>query len=119
MRRDPRAYLADIVDACEALSSFVMGRDFESYLGDMLLRSAVERQLEIVGEALDRLRQTDAALATRIPDVAAIVGFRNVLAHGYDIVDHDIVWRTVASDVPRLRQTAATILAELDDLSTR
>ncbi len=119
MRRDPRAYLADIIDACEAVTRFVMGRDYASYLSDEMLRSAVERQLEIIGEALNRLRQTDADLSARVPDSPAIIGFRNVLIHGYDIVDQEVVWRTVVNDVPRLARSAAGLLADLGDLDAR
>src|SRR5690242_9199613 len=52
MPRDPRAWLLDVITACELLSDFTRGKTFEDYAADVLLRSAVERQLEIIGEAL-------------------------------------------------------------------
>jgi uncharacterized protein with HEPN domain len=80
-----------------------------------MLRSAVERQFEIVGEALNRLTRDDPNVAARIPDdVSRIVGFRNVLAHGYDIVDDDAVWSAITVDLPTLAERASSLLAELE-----
>jgi uncharacterized protein with HEPN domain len=64
-----------------------------------MLRSAVERQFEIVGEALNRLRLADATLASRIPDLARIVAFRNVLIHGYATIDDRLVWEVATERV--------------------
>ena len=115
MRRDPRAYLADIRDAGGLIAGFIAGLDLERYRSDALVRSGTERQLEIVGEALGRLSRTDPILADRIPDIASIIGFRNVLAHGYDIVRDEVVWRTVTEDVPGLIVVVEHLLAELDE----
>jgi uncharacterized protein with HEPN domain len=66
--------------------------------------TAVERQLEIAGEALSALRRSDPALADRIPDLHRAVGFRNVLMHGYASVDHQIVWEVVQRHLPNLER---------------
>ena len=58
MRRDARAFLADVLEACDLVAGFVGGRDLESYRSDVMLRSATERQLEIMGEALNRLARS-------------------------------------------------------------
>jgi hypothetical protein len=76
MRRDPRAYLWDAVQALSHVEQFTRDRTFEDYEADVLLRSGVERQLEIAGQALNQLSRLDADLAARIPELASIVGFR-------------------------------------------
>lgn len=67
-------------------------RTFEAYTADLLLRSAVERQFEILGEALAQTRRDDPSVAARIPDLHRIVAFRSILIHGYAGADHAIVW---------------------------
>ena len=67
MRRDPRAYLWDVREAADAIASFMQGRGFDAYAGDLMFCSAVERQLAIIGEALSQLARADHDLAARIP----------------------------------------------------
>lgn len=114
MRRDPRVHLLDALDAAQAIQIFVGGRTEEDYGNDRLLRSAVDREFEVVGEALNRLRRDDAAVAARIPDLAEIIGFRNVLIHGYDIVDRSAVWKAITVEIPVLVASISGLLAELD-----
>ena len=80
-----------------------------------MLRSAVERQFEIIGEALGQLAKLDPVLAGRIPELHCIVGFRNLLIHGYDRIDDRVVWRAIEIDLPSLRTHAAELLVELGD----
>jgi uncharacterized protein with HEPN domain len=87
MARDPRALLADVLDAARSIEHFRRGLDLDGFRGDELVRAGVERKLEIIGEALNRLSHEDPGLAAQIPDIARVIGFRNVLAHGYQIVD--------------------------------
>ena len=77
-----------------------------------LLRSAVERQFEIIGEALHQLSRQDQELARRIPDLPRIVAFRNRLIHGYSLIDHDVVWNTVTTELPALRERLDELLTE-------
>ena len=114
MRRDPRVHLLDALDAARAIQTFVSGRTEEEYRNDRLLRSAVDREFEIVGEALNRLRRDDEAVAARIPDLAEIIGFRNVLIHGYDIVDRGAVWKAISVEIPPLEASLNALLQELD-----
>ncbi len=79
------------------------------YQDDVLLRSAVERQFEIIGEAFNRLKKVDLGILARISDYRRIIGFRNVLAHGYDIIFDEIVWDIVETRLPGLRQEISDI----------
>ena len=77
------------------------------------MRSAVERQLEILGEALGQAARADASLSDRIPELPRIVGLRNRIIHGYDSVDDEIVWDVVQTKItPLLMQIGALIDAE-------
>jgi uncharacterized protein with HEPN domain len=114
MPRDPRALLADALDAARSIEHFRRDLDLDGFRADDLVRAAVERKLEIVGEALNRLSREEPELAQRIPDIGRIVGFRNVLAHGYDVVDDEIVWDAITIDLPELTTRVEAMLAELD-----
>jgi uncharacterized protein with HEPN domain len=113
MLRDARAYLWDVQHAADAILRFVAGLDVQTYAATEVVHSAVERKFEIIGEALSQLSKLDPALANRIPGVAAIVAFRNVLIHGYAAVEHDRVWRIADASLPGLRATVADLLDEL------
>jgi uncharacterized protein with HEPN domain len=95
------AYLWDMLDACRAVSRFVENRSFHAYLGDLLLRSGVERQIEIIGEAASRVSE-----ATRVanPDIPwrRIIAQRNVLAHEYGELKHELLWQVASEHVPNL-----------------
>ena len=112
MPRDSRAYLWDALQAVELLSSFCEGRTFPEYQADALLRSAVERQLEIVGEALNQLSKVAPDIAAQVPELARIVAFRNILIHGYATVDDALVWQVLVERVPVLGDVLRGLLAE-------
>lgn len=67
-----------------------------------MLRSAVERQFEIIGEALNQLSKVDTELAVQIPDLSRIVGFRNILIQGYAMIDNGLVWQILTEVLPGL-----------------
>jgi uncharacterized protein with HEPN domain len=78
----------------------------------VLPRSAVERQFEIVGEALSQLARVDPARASRVTDYRGIIAFRNILIHGYADIDNELVWVVVDEGLPILRSEIAALLAE-------
>jgi uncharacterized protein with HEPN domain len=106
-------YLWDARHAAERIARFTAGRGYDDYLVDEMLRSAVERQFEIVGEALAGLRRIAPDLAAGIPDLPRVVAFRNVLIHGYATVDDRLVWGVVEGGLPRL----LTLLTRLLDVA--
>ena len=103
MGPESRKYLWDACRAADRVSRFVAGRTLEEYVADEFLRSAVERQFEIVGEALSHLRRADPETAAAIPDLQRAVAFRNILIHGYATVNDRTVWGIVTVDLPALR----------------
>jgi len=96
-------YLWDAQRAAERIARFAAGRSFDDYLADEMLRAAVERQFEIIGEAFVGLRRVDPTLAAGIQDLPRIIAFRNVLIHAYATVDAKLVWGVVENDLPRLQ----------------
>lgn len=92
MSPETPAHLWDAREACRAVTAFLGDLTAEEFEQDLLVRSAVERQLEILGEALNRIRRSDPEAATVIPEIDRIVGMRNILAHQYGVVDPAIVW---------------------------
>lgn len=101
--------LEDIRDAAAFIREAVAGKTLADYQTDRLLRQAIERNFEIIGEAMNRLALSDAQVASRISKHRRIIDFRNVLIHGYDLIDHRIVWSTIDEEVP-------VLLAEVERL---
>jgi uncharacterized protein with HEPN domain len=102
MHADSAAVLWDALHAGRLVQRFVGGSTFDAYDSDDLMRSAVERQLGIVGEALNKLARVDPVMASAIAELPRLVGFRNVLVHGYATVDNRLVWRIVEDHLPAL-----------------
>ena len=107
-----RKYLFDAAEACDAISEFVADKSFADYKRDRMMRSAVERQFEIVGEALANLLRIAPELEPRIRDVRRIIAFRNRLIHGYASVLDELVWGIVETNVGVLRKELVALIAE-------
>lgn len=82
MQPETKKYLYDVLQACEAILDFTKGRALEDYEKDLMRRSAVERQLMIIGEALNQPRRMDADVEEHVKDVRDIISLRNVIVHG-------------------------------------
>lgn len=113
MPRDPRKNLFDIREAADAIAPFAAGKGLTDYSRDAMLRRAVERELEIIGEAMTQLARFDARTAARITHHRRAIALRNALIHGYDAIDDDVVWDTVVTDIPTLRAEVDHLLGEL------
>jgi len=110
--RDIRKYLFDMKAAADLIRRFTEKKTLEDYLADPMLRAAVERQFEIIGEALNQSTRVDGSLSERITDSARIVAFRNRLIHGYSAVSDQVVWGVVTSSLPRLSEEIDKLLEE-------
>jgi uncharacterized protein with HEPN domain len=115
MRLESKKYLFDIVQAARNLQRFSEGKTLSQYEGDPLLRSAVERQFEIIGEALRRLAKEDSATAARVAEYQRIISFRNILIHGYAEIDDRLVWDILQSKLPPLLRDAEGLLDDGSD----
>ena len=111
MHADARKLLWDAQQAAARIARFTAGKGFTDYEADEYLRSAVERQFEIIGEALSQLARIDAQAAGQIPDLPRIVALRNVLIHGYAAVDNRLVWGVIETNLGPLRTMLAYLLA--------
>jgi uncharacterized protein with HEPN domain len=113
MDRDARAYLWDVQQAAAAIRAFTAGLDAATFSQSELVSAAVERKFEIIGEALNQLLKLAPSVAQRVPHLREIIGFRNVLIHGYAAIDHDRVWRIVQTSLPGLQAAVSALLGEL------
>ncbi|MBU2601355.1 MAG: DUF86 domain-containing protein [Actinobacteria bacterium] len=110
MQRDVRAYLNDIIEACEAIEAALTGLDLAGYRSNRLVRSSVEREFIIVGEAMAALGRLAPQVFAGITQSRRIVDFRNQLTHGYSIVDDAVVWLIAGHDVAVLREECVQLL---------
>lgn len=103
MRRDSRAFLMDVVEAADAILTAVNGIDLDDYCNSRLIRSSVEREFIIIGEALTNLARLNGELFSKIENAPRIISFRNKLTHEYVKVDNTLVWGVIKSHLKPLR----------------
>jgi uncharacterized protein with HEPN domain len=110
MPRSERAYLADIIESCDAITVAVRGLKLEDYETNRLVRSSVEREFIIIGEAMAALHRVAPSAFDSITRARRIVDFRNQLTHEYPTVDDALVWAIIEHDVPLLRKESMTLM---------
>jgi uncharacterized protein with HEPN domain len=113
MPREVAQYLYDVQQACDLLAQFAAGMTVRDYLADPLLRSGIERQLMILGEALSQATRLRPDLSSRITGYRQIIDFRNILVHAYFNLDADVVWGVLENDLALLKRETDQLLAEI------
>ena len=109
MKPEVSKFLHDILGSIESIYSFLRGiDDFNVYLSNKMLRRAVEREFEIIGEAMNRLSKVDPDI--HISSSRQIISMRNRVIHGYDAVDDEIVWGTIQRHLPQLKAEVEKLL---------
>ncbi len=104
-----KKYLYDIRESIDSIEKYLgLKRDFKVYLADKMLRRAVERELEIIGEALSRIDKLDSTIA--ISGKRQIISMRNRVIHGYDKIDDEIIWGTIVRHIPILKAEVMDLL---------
>lgn len=112
MERDLKKLLYDVQEAGLAVKHFIRGNNLADYKASDLLQSAVERKFEIIGEALNRIGQIDEEALEEISDYRKIIGFRNILAHGYDAVSDEVVWEICGDNLDALLNDIDRLFAQ-------
>lgn len=103
MTEKSKKYLFDILMAINLIEKFTVDiTDFNLYQNDLKTQSAVERQLAIIGEALNQLKKNEPDL--EIENDKQIIGFRNRLVHAYDSIDNSIVWAIINRHLKKLKK---------------
>lgn len=112
MKPEVAERLGHVLDSITSIEAFVADITFEEYTASRMHRRAVEREFEIIGEALSIASRLDPTLVDRIAALRNIIGLRNRVIHGYETVDDTIIWATVQTNLPRLREQVLSLLGE-------
>jgi len=112
MRLESRGALTHVLESAREIRSVAAGKTIADYEADRYLRAVVERYFITIGEALSRISRHDPDLFRAIPQARGIVGFRNVLVHGYDVVDEEQVWAAITDDLEQLVAAVEALLIE-------
>jgi len=97
-----KKYLFDIQESIESIGKYLGNkRDFNAYMANKMLRRAVEREFEIIGEAMNRIEKLNPEI--EISSKRQIISMRNRVIHGYDKIDNEIVWGTIVRHLPNLK----------------
>jgi len=112
MTRDREAFLFDIHDSAAFLLEFTRNENFSRYQKDRAFKRVIERELQIIGEAMFQLAKLDPALAAKITESEGIIGFRHVLVHGYFDLKADVVWSVLNNKLVILIQEVKALLTQ-------
>lgn len=105
-----KKHLQDILTAIQEIESFFGDKPklFDDFYSDLCLRRAIERDIEIIGEAMNRISKVDGNIA--ITNSRKIVDARNYIIHGYDSLSADILWSMVINHLPKLKKEVISLL---------
>ncbi len=110
-----KARLEHILNAIEEIESFIKDLDLDGFLNNSLFQSAITRQIEIIGEAANKLSDEMKQKYSEV-DWRGIAGFRNILVHEYFDIDYIVVWNIIKIKIPELKQVITKILNEIKEI---
>jgi uncharacterized protein with HEPN domain len=108
------ACLWDMLQAAKEVYEMMQDHDLKGFLNNVVLQRAVERCLEIIGESARRVSQKGQATLVDIP-WREVIGQRNILAHEYGHIDHELIFKTVTEDIPELIRNLEKALPPIED----
>jgi len=109
MQHDVEKHLFDILVAAQDVQQFVGTMSFDEYHANRLVKAAVERKFEIIGEALNRVARMSPETAAAIRDFEKVIAFRNLVIHRYDVVSDPLVWDVIENKLPLLIEDVARL----------
>lgn len=112
MNNDIKTWLYDILQSIKEIDSYYDNRPkiFEEYISDTKTKRAIERNLEIIGEAVHRILKEDKNF--KLSNADKIIGTRNRIIHGYDKISDDLIWSIVINHLPKLKEEITRLLIE-------
>jgi len=109
MNVEIKKYLFDISESIDSIEKYLGDKhDFNAYLANKMLRRAVEREFEIIGEAMNRIERLNPKI--EISAKKQVINMRNRVIHGYDKIDDEIVWGTIVRHLPTLKHEISRLL---------
>ncbi|TVZ26576.1 uncharacterized protein with HEPN domain [Gillisia sp. Hel_I_86] len=110
MDEELKTWLYDILQSINEIDSYFEGRPkiFEDYVSDVKTKRATERDLEIIGEAVNRILKKDKNF--KLENAQKIIGTRNRIIHGYDMISDDLIWSIVINHLPKLKKEVEVLL---------
>jgi uncharacterized protein with HEPN domain len=109
MKHDSKVYLQDILSSIQNIYEYVDNIDFSKYTSNRMIKHAVERNFEIIGEAINNLLKVEGSNFP-ISDARKIISFRNQLSHGYSSVSDKLVWKIIEEKLPTLHSEVVELL---------
>jgi len=112
MDNDIKTWLYDILQSIKEIDSYYDNKPkrYADYLVDIKTKRAIERNFEIIGEAVNRIIKTDKHF--KLENTQKIIGTRNRIAHGYDKISDELIWSIVINDLPKLKDEVDILLKE-------
>ena len=111
MRKTIEVYLDDVLGSINKIEAYVKDLTLELFYRDTKTQDAVIRNIEIIGEAINRLPTEFYTKYPALPSKEAI-SMRNFLVHDYDSINHEVVWKTIKQDLPQLKKEIESILTK-------
>ncbi|NOU45938.1 MAG: DUF86 domain-containing protein [Bacteroidales bacterium] len=112
MDSEIKTWLYDVLHSIIEIESYFVGkpRIFNDYTSDTKTKRAIERNIEIIGEAINRILKRDKTF--KIENAQRIIGTRNRIAHGYDKISDDLIWSIVINHLPKLKEEVSVLLGK-------